>query len=141
MALAPGDDDRPVSGSSGPILALDASVPEAGAALLAGDGSLLGAWKQDAGLRGTAPLAAAVGTLLEQTDLAVGDLAGVAVGTGPGSYTGLRAGIALARGITFAAGLPLAGVPSAEAAALGMLRADPDADLVVVLIDARRDEV
>jgi tRNA threonylcarbamoyladenosine biosynthesis protein TsaB len=63
------------------------------------------------------------------------------VGIGPGSYTGARAAIALARGIAFPSRLPIAGVPSVAAAARAALRAGPALSRVVVLIDARRGEV
>lgn len=57
------------------------------------------------------PLVAAV---LAAAGVAARDLDAVAVGTGPGSFTGLRAGLALATGIAEAAGLPIVGVTLAE---------------------------
>ncbi len=126
--------------TNGPILALDASVRAASAALLDADGGLLGRWQQQTGTMGTAELAPAVAGLLEASGVTAHDLGGVAVGIGPGSYTGLRAGIAFARAITHATGCPLAGVASVAAAALHVLDDDPDLASVIVLIDARRDE-
>ena len=66
------------------------------------------------------------------------DLDLVAVGTGPGSYTGLRVGVTAARGLAYAAHRPLLGVPSCDAWA----RATPvrEATLAVVL-DSRTKEV
>ena len=60
----------------------------------------------------------------------------LAVGLGPGSFTGLRIGIATARALAQARGLPVAGVSSLEALARGA--AGP---LVLAAIDARRGEV
>ena len=61
----------------------------------------------------------------------------IAVGVGPGGFTGLRLGIATARALSQARDLPLAGVSSLDALAAG---AD-DARAVVAVIDARRGEV
>lgn len=66
----------------------------------------------------------------------------VAVGMGPGPFTGLRVGIAAARAFALGRGLPVVGVPSHDGAALGILLADPFADLprFAVVTDARRRE-
>lgn len=68
----------------------------------------------------------------------------VAVSTGPGSYTGLRIGMSLAKGLCFAMDIPLIGVPTLELLAVkAMFRLhDSEGDeLLVPLIDARRMEV
>jgi tRNA threonylcarbamoyl adenosine modification protein YeaZ len=122
------------------MLALEASTATPGVALLGPGGEPWGAWSQAPGLRGTTHLAVAAGALLVSRGLAPVDLLGVAVGTGPGSYTGTRAAIALARGLVLPGGGRLAGVPSTAAAARAALRADPALRTVVVLIDARRGE-
>jgi tRNA threonylcarbamoyladenosine biosynthesis protein TsaB len=61
----------------------------------------------------------------------------VIVGTGPGSYTGLRVGVALALGLARASGARLVGVPSTETWAFGALPAGATAGIV---IDARSEE-
>ncbi len=123
----------------GPVLAVDASARPV-VALVGPAGEPWGVWEQEPGRRGTAELAVRAAALLEARGLGPADLAGVAVGIGPGSYTGLRAAIAFARGLTWSAGLPLAAVVSTEAAALAALRAYPSATDVTVVLDARRDE-
>ena len=64
----------------------------------------------------------------------------VAIGVGPGSYTGLRIGIATARALAQARGLALAGVSSLSALAAGIGELDPERAALAVL-DARRGEV
>jgi tRNA threonylcarbamoyladenosine biosynthesis protein TsaB len=123
----------------GAILAVDASSRPT-VALQGPDGEAWGFWEQTPGLRGTASLAVEVARLLDQRQLAVADLAGIAVGIGPGSYTGLRAAIAFARGLCLPSGRALASVCSFEAAARSALRAHPEVSEVVVLLDARRGE-
>lgn len=125
---------------SAPVLAFDASTLRAAAALLGPDGSDWGTWQQPAGQRGTAQLAPAVAELLEARQLAVADLAGVAVGVGPGSYTGLRSAIAFARALCWPSGLALVGLPSVSSAAASLLASRPEVQTVITVVDARRGE-
>lgn len=72
-------------------------------------------------------------------------LTAVAIGLGPGSFTGLRIGMATAKGVAFAAQLEMWGVSSLAAVALQMADALPEAErattLLVPILDARRNEV
>jgi tRNA threonylcarbamoyl adenosine modification protein YeaZ len=126
--------------AGGPLLAVDASTLEASVALVAADGRLLGRWRQAPGERGTARLASATAELLDAAGVTVSGLSGLVVGTGPGSYTGLRAAIAFVRGLALPASLPLAGVASVAAAARAALLDDPGLAEVVTVLDARRGE-
>jgi tRNA threonylcarbamoyl adenosine modification protein YeaZ len=80
-----------------------------------------------------------IGTLiqavLDQSGVAIADLSGVAVGMGPGPFTGLRVGIAAARAFALGIGRPIVPVVSHDAVAFG--QTDP----VLVVTDARRREV
>ena len=77
-----------------------------------------------------------VQSLLAEAGLALGALDGVAVAVGPGAFTGLRIGTAVAQGLAFGAGLPVRAVGSLEAIAWGVGRAR-----VLVCTDARMGEV
>ena len=72
---------------------------------------------------------------LEQSGVAVTALSGVAVGMGPGPFTGLRVGIAAARAFAFGAGKPVVPVVSHDAIAFGL------AEPTLVVTDARRREI
>ena len=98
------------------ILALDAALARAAAAVVA-DGVVL-AQRHVAGGRGQASvLAPMVEQVLAEAGVAASALDAVAVTVGPGSFTGLRAAIALAQGIAAAAGRPAIGVTVTEAMA------------------------
>jgi len=75
---------------------------------------------------------------LERAGVEPGELAGVAVSAGPGSFTGLRVGMATAKGLCFARGLPIVAVPTLKAMAARMA---PSSLPICPLLDARRREV
>lgn len=75
---------------------------------------------------------------LRELGASPGEVTAVLVGTGPGSYTGLRVGIATALGIARGAGAVLRGVPSGETLCFGELEPGEEAS---VLLDARAGEL
>ncbi|MGH7779534.1 MAG: tRNA (adenosine(37)-N6)-threonylcarbamoyltransferase complex dimerization subunit type 1 TsaB [Candidatus Binataceae bacterium] len=90
-----------------------------------------------------AAIAGAVDELLASAGITARDLGAIAVGIGPGSFTGLRIGASYAKGIAFAARCAIVGVPSLDAIAVGA-REDPRARpglRVCVILDARKGEV
>lgn len=68
------------------------------------------------------------------------DLDCVAVTTGPGSFTGVRVGLAAADGIALAAGLPMIGVSVMEAAAFTAFEKYPDSEEICVVLETKRDD-
>lgn len=99
--------------TQGVWLAIDSATDRAGLALL-GPEALLEEWQGSGRRRHAADLAPRMEAMLARQGLDVADLAGLAVAIGPGSYTGLRIGLALAKGLALGAGLPLVGVPTLD---------------------------
>ncbi|MGG7567030.1 tRNA (adenosine(37)-N6)-threonylcarbamoyltransferase complex dimerization subunit type 1 TsaB [Rhodovulum sp. DZ06] len=119
----------------GAILALDSSAALCAAAILRG-GVVLSA-RSEPMARGQAerlvPLAQEVAA---EAGAAPRDLAAVAVCTGPGNFTGVRIGVAAARGLALALGVPAIGVNRLEA-----LAADTPGELVLAALPTRRGEI
>lgn len=76
--------------------------------------------------------------LFEETGKSLEDLAGIGVSIGPGSFTGLRIGLATAKGIAYERGLPVAGVSTLHANAARVENFD---GTICPLLDARKQEV
>ena len=110
------------------ILAFDTATDRATSALV-GDGELLGERVSRA-----STLLADVDALVRQAGAHPRDITGLAVGIGPGSFTGIRIGLAAARGLALALDVTAAGVSTLDALAAGAPGAIP-------VIDAKRREV
>jgi tRNA threonylcarbamoyladenosine biosynthesis protein TsaB len=122
--------------STARVLAIDVSGPSGGAALLGPEGVLVE--KVPPAVRRGRDLVPAVARLLAARGLCPGDLDLVACGVGPGSFTGIRIGIATAATLAYAAGAPVLDVPSLHGIAAN---APEDFERVVVLLDARQGRV
>lgn len=127
-------------GEPRPILVFDTSGPALSVGMWS-DGKL--AWQRvetfaDRRPGHAARLAPLIREALEACRLRMPELAGIGLTIGPGSYTGLRIGLATAKGLAFAAGLRLAGVGTLHALALPALAAD---SITLAWLDARRGQV
>lgn len=123
------------------ILSFDTSTSHCSVALHR-DGVLLDELSSPEKNAHAARLAVFCRDVLQQNSLEFNELSAVAVGAGPGSYTGLRIGVSLAKGICAAAGIPLISVSSLLNLAAGfMAEFQKNLHPIVAMIDARRDEV
>ena len=120
------------------VLGIDSSAGPASAALVE-DGRLLGEFYIHTKQTHSQTLLPMVQELLACAGRSCGDLEGIAVSHGPGSFTGVRIGVACAKGIAFAGGFPCAGVSTLEAIAFGGLGAE--GAVLCAVMDARCGQV
>ena len=119
------------------ILAFETSAKAASVALMK-DGALLGESYQNTGLTHSQTLMVMAQDLLKTCGFAPNQVEAVAVAAGPGSFTGIRIGVAAAKGFAWGAGLPCYGVSTLEAMALSLGVYD---GYVMPVMDARRSQV
>ena len=118
------------------ILAFETSAKAASVALLEGN-KLLGESYQNTGLTHSQTLLKMAEDLLENCGKTPADVTAVAVANGPGSFTGVRIGVAAAKGFAWGAEIPCYGVSTLEAMAEGLGVYE---GYVVPTMDARRDQ-
>ncbi|HEX7496297.1 MAG TPA: tRNA (adenosine(37)-N6)-threonylcarbamoyltransferase complex dimerization subunit type 1 TsaB [Candidatus Limnocylindrales bacterium] len=106
------------------LLAIDTSGMDALVALGKENGTLVAERRWAAGYRHGEELLTRIDEMLKSEGVALAELAGVIVGTGPGAFTGLRVGLATAKALARELAIPIAGVATSEAlleaAALGV---------------------
>ena len=117
---------------------------------LARDGELVSLRESDEGRDHAKNVAVFVDELLRENDVAAEELSAVAVGMGPGSYTGLRIGVSFAKGLCYGLQIPLVAVGSLDSLvqvaredyAAGIIDVEQWDDAVLCpMVDARRMEV
>ena len=131
------------------ILGIDTAIPTASVALTE-DGELLaeeihgrdvghenGATARPMGNHAEVVLPL-IGALLKKAHITLQQLSGIAVSIGPGSFTGLRIGLATAKGIAYESGLPLVGISTLQANAARVKNFN---GVIASLLDARKGEV
>jgi tRNA threonylcarbamoyl adenosine modification protein YeaZ len=112
--------------SGRPLLVIDTATTQAVIALGTADGTLVDQRGWVAGYRHGEELLAQIAALLADRGVAASDLGGVIIGTGPGAFTGLRVGLATAKGLAHGLALPIVGLATgasllqAAAAASGL---------------------
>jgi len=119
------------------ILTIETSTPTERVAVVR-DGAVLAEFTETVGRGHTEKLLSAVESVLSRSSVRLRELDMIAVSIGPGRFSGLRVGLATAKGLATASGLPVAPVESLEALAES---ARPYAGLVCPMLDARRGEV
>jgi tRNA threonylcarbamoyladenosine biosynthesis protein TsaB len=119
------------------LLALDTSTAQVSVAF--GDGgTVLGSVQLAGGRRHAEQLAPAIEHLRDQCRVRLDQLAAIAVGIGPGLFTGLRVGVTTAKVMAQALRIPVVGVPSLDLVASPLRHTERT---IVAVLDARRREV
>jgi len=123
-----------------PLLAFDTSTPTARVALISPGDECLGLREKTAA-RHSANLLALCDEILRGASVRVDNLRAVACGAGPGSFTGLRVGLAVAKGLALPAALPLVLLSSLDALACDLVAVSSTAQLLLPCIDAGKGQV
>lgn len=119
------------------VLAIDTATLQVGVAL-GRDGAVLGELRLAEGRRHAEHLAPAVRHLCNETGVRLDQLAAIAVGIGPGLFTGLRVGVTTAKVMAQALRIPLVPVPSLDLVAFPLRHSRR---VITAVLDARRGEV
>lgn len=123
---------------AGVVLGIETATALGGVALVSAAGELLGEITMRGSESHAERVLPAIDVLLQTHGLTPRDIVAVAVSRGPGSFTGLRSGIAAAKGLAFSLGVPLYGIPTLAALAAN---APPCDGMVCAALNARRGEI
>jgi tRNA threonylcarbamoyl adenosine modification protein YeaZ len=125
------------------ILALDTATSRVVLGLSSPSGEPLGLSWWPAGYRHGEQLLPSIARLLGENNVRRSRLDGIVVGTGPGAFTGLRVGIATAKGLAHGLGLPIVGIATSEAliAAAAAAERVPETQIVLLLPAGPNDRV
>ncbi|MEL7647767.1 MAG: tRNA (adenosine(37)-N6)-threonylcarbamoyltransferase complex dimerization subunit type 1 TsaB [Sedimentibacter sp.] len=119
------------------ILAIESSSVTASCAV-SEDFSMLGEFTLNHKKTHSEKLMPLIEELLDELNIKITDIDVIAVSEGPGSYTGLRIGAAIAKSMSFAANIPIAGVPTMKSLAGNIYDAER---LVVPIMDAKAGRI
>lgn len=109
--------------------------------MLATDGKIISSISNEQVSTHASFLHKAIQQALDKAGIKLKDIDAIAVANGPGSYTGLRVGLAAAKGICYAIDKPLICINNLEILAVAALQQNSAAELCAPMIDARRMEV
>ncbi len=121
------------------ILAIETSSPSGGVALIS-DGEILGEVRVESSQGQSRETLTGAEKLLSKHNLAWKDLSAVAASHGPGSFTGVRIGLTLVKGLAWSLGIPCVTVSSLEVVAHGAHNGE-EIDYIIPMLDARIGEV
>jgi len=111
------------------LLAMDTSTRSVGIALYTGE-KVVSEWVWESNDFHTVELAPMIAKMMEQVSVKPNNLKAIAIATGPGSFTGLRIGLALAKGMALAGQHALIGIPTLDI----LVAAQPPSDLPLVAV-------
>lgn len=120
------------------ILALDTSTAWLSVAVF--DGRAVSVVREHAGNASSERILPLVSRVLAEAQVPLTELAGIAYGAGPGSFTGIRIACGVVQGLAYGAGLPVFGVPTLAAIAHTAWRTH-GSERVIACLDARMQEV
>lgn len=122
------------------ILAFDSSTIACSAAIWC-DGAVTARRHEPMARGQSEALMPMVAAVMAEAGVTFADLDLIAVTVGPGAFTGIRIGLAAARGLALATGLPVAGVATTEAVAHGVPAVERSGRPVLVALDSKRDDL
>lgn len=123
------------------ILCIETSTTSCSVAL-AKNGKVIALRENNNGMNHSVLTAPYIDEVLKEHNITTQELDAVAVSMGPGSYTGLRIGVSLAKGICYGAKIPLISIPTLQALTIQAMAQTNDSNaLYIPMIDARRMEV
>ena len=120
------------------LLAIDTSTRYAGVALLNGDGQLVRLVHWRSRQNHSVEMLPTIQSILQSEQVSMNSLAGIAVALGPGSFSALRVGLSVAKGLAWASNLPLVSATTLETEAFLYRHARKT---ICAVLDAGRDQV
>ena len=123
-----------------PVLAIDTSNKTLSVAIVKDEGTIVEQTVPDT-LQHSVKLMPAIQEVLQESQVSMQELTGVIVAKGPGSYTGLRIGVTVAKTLAKTLRIPLKAVSSLQAIATNVVEVVPEGAYVVPFFDARRENI
>ena len=123
-----------------PVLAIDTSNKTLSVAIVKDEGTIVEQTVPDT-LQHSVKLMPAIQEVLQESQVSMQELTGVIVAKGPGSYTGLRIGVTVAKTLAKTLRIPLKAVSSLQVIATNVVEAVPEGAYVVPFFDARRENI
>ena len=123
-----------------PVLAIDTSNKTLSVAIVKDEGTIVEQTVPDT-LQHSVKLMPAIQEVLQESQVSMQELTGVIVAKGPGSYTGLRIGVTVAKTLAKTLHIPLKAVSSLQAIVANVVEVVPEGTYVVPFFDARRNNI